>query len=45
MFPFTGLYISERSISSLRIDQIVEVRGMVDPYVCMVEMFVEIKWH
>ena len=43
-FPFKAKCMRARSISPLRIDEIVKVIGMVDEYDCMVEMFVEIEW-
>ena len=43
-FPFAAKCIRERSVSPLRLDEVVHVIGMVDEYDCMVEMFVKIKW-
>ncbi len=43
-FPFAAKCIRERSISPLRVDEIVQVIGMVDEYDCMAEMFVKIEW-
>ena len=44
-FPFEARCIKERSISPLRIGEVVKVNGMADEYDCMAEMFVEIEWN
>ena len=43
-FPFTTLCIAHRSISPLRVDDEVEVIGMIGEDDCMHEMFVSIRW-
>jgi len=42
--PFDAKCMCERGISPLRVDEIVQVIGMVDEYDCMAEMFVKIEW-
>lgn len=43
-FPFNAKCVCERGNSPLRVDEIVQVIGMVDEYDCMAEMFVKIEW-
>ncbi|MBN1488638.1 MAG: calcium-binding protein [Phycisphaerae bacterium] len=43
-FPFTTLCIAHRSISPLRVDDEVEVIGMLGEDDCRREMFVSIRW-
>lgn len=43
-FPFDARCMHERSVSPLRIDEIVNVIGMIGEYDCMAEMFVKIEW-
>ena len=43
-FPFDAKCMRERSVSPLRIDEIVNVIGMIGEYDCMAEMFVKIEW-
>ena len=43
-FPFEAKCRHERSNSPLRVDEIVQVIGMVDEYDCMTEMFVKVEW-
>lgn len=43
-FPFDAKCMCERGISPLRVDETVQVIGMVDEYDCMAEMFVKIEW-
>jgi hypothetical protein len=43
-FPFQARCIRERTISPLRVDEVVEVQGMANEGDCMAEMFVMIAW-
>lgn len=43
-FPFEGRCIRERSISPLRVGDIVRVVDMADADDCMAEMFVKVEW-
>lgn len=43
-FPFAARCIQERKISPLRVDENVQVMGMVSENDCLNEMFVEIEW-
>jgi len=43
-FPFVAKCMCELGISPLRVDEIVQVIGIVDEYDCMAEMFVKIEW-
>jgi hypothetical protein len=44
-FPFDARCAKERSLSPLRVDEVVEVIGMADEYDCLAEMFVIIEWN
>ncbi len=44
-FPFKAKCIAERSISPLRIDEVVEVLSEAPAEECAKELFVEIQWH
>ena len=43
-FPFKARCIQERKISPLRVDENVQVVGMISENDCLNEMFVEIEW-
>lgn len=43
-FPFEAQCIRERKTSPLRVDENVQVAGMVSENDCLNEMFVEIEW-
>jgi hypothetical protein len=43
-FPFAAKCIQERKISPLRVDENVQVMGMILENDCLNEMFVEIEW-
>ncbi len=43
-FPFKAKCIAKRSVSPLKVGEIVEVTGMAPEEECMHEIFVEIQW-
>jgi hypothetical protein len=43
-FPFEVRCISERRISPLKLEEVVEVTGMASEDDCMHEMFVQVRW-